>query len=209
MALALGQVADLEAAERWPSATPRWRWRRGACRDQALSGPTRWANCAFETNQPAFDRLVNDWLPYQLLTARLWGRCGPSQRGGAFGFRDQLQDVLPLFAIRPDLARRQILLHARPAVPGGRCAAMVAPGRDRRHRPRRPQQRVGPASLAALSSRRAMWRRRVTIRSSTSGLPFLEGPSIPPEPRASTSCRGPRARRPRYTSIAVGRSTSR
>ena len=79
-----------------------------------------------ETSQPAFDRLVNDWLPYQLLTARLWGRCGPSQRGGAFGFRDQLQDVLPLFAIRPDLARRQILLHAAPAVPGRRRAAVVA-----------------------------------------------------------------------------------
>lgn len=65
-----------------------------------------------ETTDPAFDRLVNDWLPYQLLTARLWGRCGPQQRGGAFGFRDQLQDVLPLLLLDPDLARAQILLHA-------------------------------------------------------------------------------------------------
>jgi cyclic beta-1,2-glucan synthetase len=65
-----------------------------------------------ETNQPAFDRLVNHWLPYQVLVARLWGRTGPNQRSGATGFRDQLQDVLPLLFSHPDLARRQILLHA-------------------------------------------------------------------------------------------------
>lgn len=66
-----------------------------------------------ETSSPAFDRLVNTWLPYQTLTARLWGRLGPQQRSGAFGFRDQLQDVLPLTMLRPRLARAQILLHAR------------------------------------------------------------------------------------------------
>jgi cyclic beta-1,2-glucan synthetase len=65
-----------------------------------------------ETNQPEFDRLVNSWLPYQLLAARLWGRVGPNQRGGATGFRDQLQDVLPLVFSDPGLVRRQILLHA-------------------------------------------------------------------------------------------------
>jgi cyclic beta-1,2-glucan synthetase len=65
-----------------------------------------------ETNQPEFDRLVNAWLPYQLMAARLWGRVGPNQRGGATGFRDQLQDVLPLVFSDPSLVRSQILLHA-------------------------------------------------------------------------------------------------
>jgi cyclic beta-1,2-glucan synthetase len=65
-----------------------------------------------ETSDPAFDRLVNDWLPYQIVAARLWARLGPNQRSGGFGFRDQLQDVLPLCLIRPELARTQILLHA-------------------------------------------------------------------------------------------------
>ncbi|MGE4551965.1 MAG: hypothetical protein AB7D57_02570, partial [Desulfovibrionaceae bacterium] len=66
-----------------------------------------------ETDSPAFDRLVNRWLPYQVLTARLWGRLGPHQRSGAYGFRDQLQDVLPLIVLAPGAARAQILKHCR------------------------------------------------------------------------------------------------
>lgn len=65
-----------------------------------------------ETSAPAVDRLVNVWLLYQILTARLWGQLGPQQRSGACAFRDQLQDVLPLCVGLPALARRQILLHA-------------------------------------------------------------------------------------------------
>ncbi|MCX8044907.1 MAG: glycosyl transferase family 36 [Desulfobacterota bacterium] len=64
------------------------------------------------TNKPEFDRLVNDWLPYQVYTAHLWGRVGPNQRSGGYGYRDQLQAVLPLLPTNPALARRQILLHA-------------------------------------------------------------------------------------------------
>lgn len=113
VAIVLGHVGDLATAEALAE--------RYASLDVALRAlaETRsyWAQTLtglrIETNHPAFDRLVNDWLPYQLLTARLWGRCGPNQRGGAYGFRDQLQDVLPLFLLRPELARRQILLHAR------------------------------------------------------------------------------------------------
>ena len=79
-----------------------------------------------ETNRPDFDRLVNDWLPYQLLTARLWGRTGPSQRSGAYGYRDQLQDVLPLILLAPELARQQILHAWPPAIRRRRRAQMVA-----------------------------------------------------------------------------------
>lgn len=65
-----------------------------------------------ESNDPHFDRLVNHWLHYQAVTCRLYARGGPNQRSGAYGFRDQLQDVLPLFFSDPGFARKQILLHA-------------------------------------------------------------------------------------------------
>jgi len=65
-----------------------------------------------ETSDPGFDRMVNDWLPYQVLAAHLWGRTGPSQRSGGYGYRDQLQDMLPFLYLHPEMARRQILLHA-------------------------------------------------------------------------------------------------
>lgn len=83
----------------------------------ALTRTTAWWSSILgairvDTDSPAFDRLVNCWLPYQILNARLWGRLGPQQRSGAYGFRDQLQDVLPLIYLRPDQARAQILLHA-------------------------------------------------------------------------------------------------
>ena len=64
------------------------------------------------TNRPDFDRLVNTWLPYQLYASRLFGRAGPNQLGGATGYRDQLQDVLPLTLLEPRLTRAQIVLHA-------------------------------------------------------------------------------------------------
>ena len=103
---------------------------QGESRDDALALAARWSDSdqvahgftetsedwrkrlgsvKVKTPDQAFDLMANRWLIYQTVACRLMARAGFYQAGGAFGFRDQLQDVLAILPIEPARARTQIL----------------------------------------------------------------------------------------------------
>lgn len=65
-----------------------------------------------KTPDLTMDLMINNWLLYQTISCRLWARSAFYQSGGAFGFRDQLQDAMNSINALPDATRKQILLHS-------------------------------------------------------------------------------------------------
>jgi cyclic beta-1,2-glucan synthetase len=107
--LLLGQAESIEAVR-----TTAARFSTIAEAEAALDDVKRYwqdllGRMQVRTPDPALDVLMNGWLLYQVLSCRLEARSAFYQSGGAYGFRDQLQDVMALVYARPDLAREHIL----------------------------------------------------------------------------------------------------
>ncbi len=105
----LGQAGSAEE-----SRTLIRKYRESAAFDNALNGTKEWwddllGTIEVRTPELAADFLINRWLLYQSLTCRIWGRSAFYQPSGAFGFRDQLQDVMAFPLAYPALAREHIL----------------------------------------------------------------------------------------------------
>ncbi|MEG0306674.1 MAG: glucoamylase family protein [Clostridium sp.] len=64
------------------------------------------------TEDKSLDLMVNGWLPYETISCRLFSRTAFYQCGGAYGFRDQLQDSIPMIYLKPEITRNQILYSA-------------------------------------------------------------------------------------------------
>jgi cyclic beta-1,2-glucan synthetase len=90
---------------------------RSADLDQVLLDVTRrWDDLLgavqVNTPDPGMDLMLNRWLLYQTLSCRVWGRAAFYQLSGAYGFRDQLQDVIALGVAKRSVARDHLLRSA-------------------------------------------------------------------------------------------------
>jgi cyclic beta-1,2-glucan synthetase len=108
----LGQAQSLKQARALVSA-----YRESPAVEAVLAKTKAWWNDRLGTIQVhtpelPMDFLINRWLLYQTLSCRMWARSAFYQSGGAFGFRDQLQDVMALLYAHPRLAREHILYAA-------------------------------------------------------------------------------------------------
>ena len=132
------EISFYVGAAESPSELRSWmdQLRAGAPDRQLLTVPAeRWkeylGRVRVRTPDPELNELMNGWLPYQTISSRLRGRTGFYQSGGAFGFRDQLQDVYTLLPLDPTLAANHLEQAARRQFREGDVLHWWHPGTNR------------------------------------------------------------------------------
>ncbi len=173
VALLLGHADSVAAAQALAEAAcavdP-----NGRARQSVNAWRERLGRVQVQTPDPLFDALVNHWLPYQTLTCRVWARAGFYQVGGAYGFRDQLQDTMALTHVDGQFLREQIL----------RCASRQFREGDVQHWWHPPEG----AGVRTRFSDDLLWLAAALVRHLDTGgdaalldaqVPWLEGSSVP------------------------------
>ncbi len=129
-----------------------------------------------ETPDTATNFILNRWLLYQTRACRLFARAGFYQAGGAYGFRDQLQDVMALMVAAPSEARAQLVRASAHQFPEGDVQHWWHPPSGRGVRTRFADDRVFlPFALAHYLATTG----DLSVLDETT--PFIEGPPVPPE----------------------------
>jgi cyclic beta-1,2-glucan synthetase len=109
VAIMLGAAKGVEEARKLASKYSTPQATRAALDANVAAWKRRLTTVNVKTPSSEFDTMVNGWLLYQALACRFWGRSALYQSSGAYGFRDQLQDVLAFLHAEPQLAREHIL----------------------------------------------------------------------------------------------------
>jgi len=109
----LGQGADLEESKALAKTFSQPKAERNSWTEVQQKWDAILNTIQVETPQIEMDLMLNRWLEYQALSCRIWGRSAFYQSSGAYGFRDQLQDVISVMSTQPDLVRKHILKAAK------------------------------------------------------------------------------------------------